>query len=102
MRLRSGFLFVLFPLIFALADLAGAQTCVPPPKGLVSWWAADGNASDTIDANPGTLVGMTCIPPPRGLVSWWPGDGNANDIIGANAGTLLNGATFVPGMVGQA
>lgn len=30
------------------------------------------------------------------------GDGNANDIIGANHGTLVNGATFAPGMVGQA
>ena len=36
------------------------------------------------------------------MVSWWPGDGNANDIQGSNNGTLLNGATFAPGMVGQA
>ena len=35
-------------------------------------------------------------------MSWWPGDGNANDIIGRNPGTLVNGATFAPGMVGQA
>ncbi len=43
-----------------------------------------------------------CAPPPAGLVSWWPGDGNANDIIGTNYGTLQNGATFAPGIVGQA
>jgi hypothetical protein len=43
-----------------------------------------------------------CVPPPSGLVSWWPGDGTANDIAGGNNGTLVNGATFAPGMVGQA
>jgi uncharacterized repeat protein (TIGR01451 family) len=43
-----------------------------------------------------------CVPPPSGMVSWWPGDGNTNDILGGNNGTLQNGATFAPGMVGQA
>src|SRR5262249_40420283 len=33
--------------------------------------------------------------------SWWPGDGNANDIKDGNNGTQ-NGATFAPGVVGQA
>ena len=42
------------------------------------------------------------IQPPHGLVAWWPGDGNADDVIGGNHGTLLNGATFAPGIVGQA
>lgn len=35
-------------------------------------------------------------------MSWWPGDGNATDIVGGNDGTLQGGATFVPGLVGQA
>lgn len=35
-------------------------------------------------------------------VGWWPGDGDANDIAGSNNGTLVNGATFAPGIVGQA
>jgi uncharacterized repeat protein (TIGR01451 family) len=43
-----------------------------------------------------------CVPPPPDLVSWWPGDGNANDIGDGNDGTPQNGATFAPGMVGQA
>src|SRR3954471_5623734 len=47
-------------------------------------------------------VAQTCTPPPPNMVSWWPGDGNANDIQGSNNGTLQNGATFAPGMVGQA
>ena len=37
-----------------------------------------------------------------GLVAYWPADGNASDIVGGNHGTLQNGATFAPGMVGQA
>jgi RHS repeat-associated protein len=43
-----------------------------------------------------------CAPAPSGLVSWWSGEGNANDSIGSNNGTLANGATFAPGLVGQA
>ena len=42
------------------------------------------------------------IPPPAGMVAWWPGDGNADDIVGNNDGILQGGATFAPGMVGQA
>jgi hypothetical protein len=44
----------------------------------------------------------TCVQPPAGLVSWWPGDGNANDIVGGNIGILRGGASFGPGLVGQA
>ena len=43
-----------------------------------------------------------CVVPPSGLISWWPGDGNAMDIQGSNHGTLQNGATFAPGLTGQA
>jgi Ca2+-binding RTX toxin-like protein len=43
-----------------------------------------------------------CVQPPSGLFNWWPGDGTTDDIIGTNHGTLQNGATFAPGMVGQA
>jgi hypothetical protein len=39
--------------------------------------------------------------PPQ-LVAWWPAEGNANDRAGTNHGTLQNGATFAPGLVGQA
>ena len=43
-----------------------------------------------------------CVPAPSGLVSWWPSDGDATDFVDANDGALLNGATFIPGKVGQA
>jgi hypothetical protein len=34
---------------------AQAQTCVPPPAGLISWWPGDGDATDIIGPNNGTL-----------------------------------------------
>ena len=37
-----------------------------------------------------------------GLVSQWSAEGNANDSVGSNNGTLVNGASFAPGVVGQA
>lgn len=43
-----------------------------------------------------------CTPAPSGMVSWWGGDNNSLDIIGTNHGTPVNGATYAPGLVGQA
>jgi hypothetical protein len=34
-----------------------ASNCLPPPEGLISWWPADGDATDLVGANDGTLVG---------------------------------------------
>jgi len=45
---------------------------------------------------------QSCTPPPVGMASWWPGDGDAIDIADGNDGILQGGATFAPGMVGQA
>ena len=48
---------VILLLIVALEDYAGAQPCVQPPAGLVSWWPADGDALDIADGHDGTLQG---------------------------------------------
>jgi hypothetical protein len=48
--------YLLLP-VFALGELAAAQTCVQPPAGLASWWPGDGNANDIIGESNGTLVG---------------------------------------------
>lgn len=32
-----------------------AQTCAPPPPGMVAWWPGDGNTNDIAGSNPGTL-----------------------------------------------
>jgi len=34
-----------------------ALTCTPAPDGLVSWWQAEGDPSDSIGGNDGTIVG---------------------------------------------
>jgi len=44
----------------------------------------------------------SCVTPPSNMVSWWKGENNADDSIDGNNGTLVNGATYAPGMVGQA
>ncbi len=41
-------------------------------------------------------------PNPAGLVAHYPLDGNANDVAGAHNGTASAGATYGPGMTGQA
>src|SRR5438093_2346371 len=42
-------------LVSRLAVEASAQTCTPPPSGLVAWWSADGTANDIAGTNTGTL-----------------------------------------------
>ncbi len=48
--------------------------------------------------------GAACAQALPGIVAWWPGEGTGNDIQGPTYenGVLLNGATFAPGLVGQA
>lgn len=47
--------FVLLCSLVIISD-AGAQTCVPPPPGLISWWPGDDNANDIMDSNNGILL----------------------------------------------
>jgi len=49
-----------------------------------------------------TICESGCLLPPSGLLGWWPGDSNANDIQLGSNGTPMNGASFAPGLVGQA
>src|SRR5437016_9411593 len=69
-------------------------------------YLADNGGLSNIPSEPGRILSLTlptsCCNPPTGLVSWWPGEGNANDIVGSNNGKLVNGASFGPGVVGQA
>lgn len=47
----------------AAAQSTPAQTCLPPPAGLVGWWPGDGNADDIVGSNGGTLQnGATFAP----------------------------------------
>ncbi len=49
-----------------------------------------------------TTSELGCAEPGAGLVGWWPGNATTDDIIGGNDAVLVNGATFVPGIVGSA
>src|SRR5712691_10244778 len=42
---------------FVLLPSGFAQSCVPPPSGLVGWWRAEGDALDQTGAHNGTLAG---------------------------------------------
>jgi Ca2+-binding RTX toxin-like protein len=57
---------VLVVLLGWRAHITRAQTCVPPPEGLVSWWQGEGDATDIVSGNDGTLQGGTTFVP--GLV----------------------------------
>ncbi|HWX22506.1 MAG TPA: LamG-like jellyroll fold domain-containing protein [Candidatus Binatia bacterium] len=56
--LRNG---LLAPLAVAVSLFgtceAPAQTCVPPPAGLVGWWPAENTTNDLVGGNNGTLAG---------------------------------------------
>jgi hypothetical protein len=60
------------------------------------------NTAGALESQPATLSVQPCLPRPSGLAAWWPADGFALDLAGTNNGTLQNGATYVPGKVGQA
>jgi Concanavalin A-like lectin/glucanases superfamily/Immunoglobulin I-set domain len=48
---------ILVCILLFVSGRASAQTCVQPPSGLISWWAADGDATDLNSLNNGTLQG---------------------------------------------
>ena len=48
----------LFDLVIGGIGVTGdVPTPIEPPAGMVSWWPGDGNASDIVDGNHGTLQG---------------------------------------------
>jgi hypothetical protein len=49
-----------------------------------------------------TVYTPVCTEADSSLVSWWKAERNALDLLGANNTALQGGATFSPGMVGQA
>src|SRR4051812_37531048 len=44
-------------LVLLNAPKLNAQACAIPPAGLLSWWRAEGNTSDAVGTNHGTIVG---------------------------------------------
>jgi len=50
----------------------------------------------------GPAAAQTCIEPPAGLLGWWPGDGDSIDLQSGLHGVAVNGASYSPGLVGEA
>jgi alpha-tubulin suppressor-like RCC1 family protein len=48
--------FVILAALAAATPQTQGSSCTPPPAGIVSWWAGEGNANDSIGTNNGTLV----------------------------------------------
>ncbi len=96
---------------------APAGMSIDPANGLIEWTPSAGQTGDqqveVRVADGGGLAATqpftitvsavaVCTPPPADLISWWPGEGDALDRAAVNDGVAENGATFAPGLVGQA
>jgi len=62
-RLRCNFVLGLALSFVCFVCSSVAQSCQPPPDGLVAWWAGEGNADDLLGGNAGTLVGRVSFAP---------------------------------------
>jgi hypothetical protein len=60
---RHLHLLLLLALFFCFGPTAHAQSCTPPPSGMVGWWPGDGNSNDIIGGNNGTLFGGVSFGP---------------------------------------
>jgi hypothetical protein len=56
-RRAPGTLLIILGIIFLLPACAHFRACDPRPPGLVSWWRAEGDATDKAGGNNGTLQG---------------------------------------------
>ena len=54
------------PLLFAVPSSGQTTNCVPKPAGLVSWWRAEGDCTDSAGTNNGVLMNSVYFEP--GLV----------------------------------
>jgi len=80
-------------LVMGLAEGAGPATSAPA-EGLTE-------GAGPATSAPADPLALTLLPR-QGLVSYWPGDGHARDVAGGNHGRLADGASWSPGVAGQA
>ena len=77
----------------------GEAVCDPPPSGLVSWWAAEGNANDSFGTNNGMIEGNLDYTTGEAGQAWqFDGTSTAIHIpasssldVGANGGLTIEG-----------
>jgi hypothetical protein len=76
-----------------------SASCTPPPSGLVSWWAAEGNANDSFGTNNGVVQGNLAYAPGEvGQAFQFDGTSAAIRVpassstdVGANGGLTIEG-----------
>lgn len=92
MNYTKPVIFTFLVMIFFCAATSGsAQTAVPAPVGLVSWWSSDGNALDARSRNNGTLQnGATYAAGNVGQAFSFDG---INDVLSAPKSSELNFGT---------
>ena len=95
MASRFAPILLLLPFAIACGSAATPLPVAPSTTGPTA-------APTAVTVLSGSTGGSGTMPVYEGIVSWWPGEGNADDIVGGNHGALKNGATFAPGIVGQA
>ena len=69
-----------------------APTCVPPPPNMISWWPGDGNPSDIVGTNDGTLVNGAAFAP--GMVGQAFSLQASNDYVDLGGGFNLTNMTL--------
>lgn len=72
-----------------------SEACVPPPSGMVSWWAGEGTADDSAGRANGALYGgVTFAPGKVGQCFAFNGNNGAVNLPDAPALALSNSLTF--------
>ncbi len=74
--------------LYPQAGFSQSPGCVTPPSGLVSWWSGDGNATDIVDANDGTLQNGATVA--TGLVEQAFSFDGVNDFVQVSDATNLD------------
>ena len=82
---------VLAALPIAFTPVSGG-TCMPPPAGLVGWWKGEGNITDGVNGDNGTVVSGAVTYAPAEVGQGFNFDGGANRITVPDAPQLNFGA----------
>jgi RHS repeat-associated protein len=92
------------PASFTVGSIGEIAAYVPTnvTTGPITVVTGIGTAVTTNSFTVETTTTPACSPAPSGLVGWWPAEGNALDEAARDDGTLQGGATYAPGMIGQA
>lgn len=85
--------------MFVLAGLlcsasVSAQVCAPVPEGIVSWWPGEGDASDIVGGNSGTLIGGVTFPSAQVLQAFSLGGIGGGVLIGNPSNLQLQSFTI--------